>query len=173
MIEVQVKVWRDYAPAFEKCMEEHKEFRLKNLDCTNRHSLFYVATVETPFQWDLFNVLTQYGPLVDNSRTPWLMHDLQYEFGYKTEEAEKVPLKEPMIFFELECKTHDAAEIVNEILLDRHFQVSLGKKKSSRVRLVLQNGFEGLDQVKSYLADFGLKLRKLRNKNVWLVKGAI
>lgn len=172
MIEVRVKVWRDYAPKFEQCMAEHPEFRLQHLDCTNRHSLFYVATVETPFQWDLFNVLVGYGPLVDNSRTPWLMHDLQYEFGYKTEETEKAPLKEP-VYFELECKTHDAAEIVHEILLDRHFQVSLGKKKSSRVRLVLQNGFEGLDQVKSYLHDFGLNLRKLRNKNVWLVKGAL
>lgn len=173
MIEVQVKVWRDYAPAFEKCMEEHKEFRLKSLDCTNRHSLYYVAIVETPFQWDLYNVLAGYGPLVDNSDTPWLMHNLRYEFGYKTAETEKAPSKEPIIYFELECRTHDSAEIVHEILLDRHFQASLGKKKSSRIRLVLQNGFEGLDQVKSYLEDFGLKLRKLRNKNVWLVKGAI
>ena len=170
MIEVQVKVWRDYAPAFEKCMEQHPEFRLGHLDCTNRHSLYYVATVETPFQWDLFNVLTQYGPLTDNSRTPWLMHDLRYEFGYKTEETENACLKEP-VYFELECKTHESAELVNEILLAQRFVASIGKKKSSRVRLVMQNGYEGLEQVKAYLKDFGINLRKLRNKNVWLVKG--
>lgn len=172
MIEVQVKVWRDYAPAFEKCIEKHPEFRLRHLDCTNRHSLYYVATVETPFQWNLFNALVDYGPLVDNSETPHLMHNLRYEFGHKTEETEKAPSKEP-VYFELECKTHDTAEIVNEILLDRHFSTSVGKKKSSRVNLIMQNGFEGLEQVKSYLADFGLSLRKLRNKNVWLVKGAL
>ena len=172
MIEVRVKVWRDYAQKFEQCMAEHPEFRLSHLDCTNRHSVFYVATVETPFQWDLFNVLVGYGPLADNSRTPWLMHDLQYEFGYKTEETAKEPLKEP-VYFELECTTHDTAELVNEILLDKHFSASVGKKKSSRIHLILQNGFEGLDQVKEYLQGFGIKLRKLRNKNVWLVKGAI
>ena len=172
MIEVQVKVWRDYAPKFEQCIEEHPEFRLKHLDCTNRHSLYYVATVKAPFQWDLFNALWSYGPLVDNSAEPYSMRNLRFEFGRKPEETEASPLKEP-VYFELECRTHDTAELINEILLDRHFSTSVGKKKSTRVRLVMQNGFEGLEQAKSYLADFGLKLRKLRNKNVWLVKGAL
>ena len=172
MIEVQVKVWRDYAPAFEKFLDKHREFHLARIDATSRHSAYYIAIVRTPAQWDLFNALWGYGPLVDNSAKPYSMHNLRFEFGRKTEETEKAPLKEP-VYFELECKTHDSAEIVHEILLDRHFSVSMGKKKSSRVRLVMQNGFEGLEQVKGYLAEFGLKLRKLRNKNVWLVKGAI
>ena len=170
MIEVQVKVWRDYAQAFEKCMEEHKEFRLRHLDCTNRHSLYYTATVETPFQWDLFNVLVSYGPLVDNSRTPWLMHDLQYEFGYKTEAVETAASKEP-VYFELECHDKDSAEMVHDILADRHFACSIGKRAKTRVRLVMQNGYEGLDQARSYLREFGLQLCRQHGKMVWNVKG--
>ena len=142
MIEVQVKVWRDYAQAFEKCMEEHKEFRLRHLDCTNRHSLYYTATVETPFQWDLFNVLVSYGPLVDNS-----------------------------LYFELECHDKDSAEMVHDILADRHFACSIGKRAKTRVRLVMQNGYEGLDQARSYLREFGLKLCRQHGKMVWNVKG--
>ena len=172
MVKVQVKVWRDYAEKFEQCMAEHPEFILKHIDCTNRHSLYYVATVGTPFQWNLFNTLLDYGPVTDNSREPHMMHDLRYEFGYKTVEIEKTPLKEP-VYFELECKTEDTAEIVNEILLDKHFQCKVGKKAKTRIHLIMQNGFEGLEQVKAYLSEFGLKLRKLRDKNVWLVKGAI
>ena len=172
MISIQIKVWRDYAPAFEKFLDGHREFQLVHIDATNRHSLYYVATVKAPFQWDLFNALWDYGPIIDHSVAPHTMHDLRYEFGYKTEETVATPLKEPN-YFELECRDKEVAEMVNEILLDRHFESSICKRIKTRVCLIAANGYEGLDQAKSYLEGFGLKLRKLRNKNVWLVKGAL
>ena len=103
-------------------------------------------------------------PVEDHSECAWLNRGLVLEVGEKP--AEKTAQREP-VYFELSCDGKESAELVHEILLDKHFRAG---RKGEKIQLVMQNGYEGLEQARSYLRGFGLKLCRQHGKNVWNVR---
>lgn len=167
MIEVKVKVWRDDTARFEKAIAQNPQFRILHVDARNRHTPYFTATVSCDYQWNLFNTLGDYGEIRDMSEVPWAMQDLYFEFGH--EPAPDPKALEP-VQFELDCGDKESGDIVRDILLDKNFRVSVQLR--GRITLVMQNGYEGLAQVKDILRGFGLKVRKEHGKMVWRVMEA-